>query len=152
MAPNLTATAAVHAKGRTPLSLFEFTLVALLLTITAACSTSTSSGRTTATAQRSDEERVSERVYVLRTALTSTYDGRGVAFLVKRAAVLTVAAGYGHFAVAQAGTAGATFQLAIFMYNDEREIPLELIDAETFDANEYKDKPLVPLGLYPGAS
>ncbi len=122
----------------------------LLIALTAACSTTNTTG--SAAAESPADKRVSERVYVLRTGLASMHNTRGVSFLVRRAAELTVAAGYSHFAIAEAGASAGFFQLAIFMYNNEYEIPLELFDAETFDANEYKDKPLLPLGLYPGAS
>jgi hypothetical protein len=124
--------------------------VALLIALTAACSTTSTRGTTSAASPA--EERVSEHVYVLRTGVASMNGARGVSFLVRRAAELTVAAGYSHFAIAEAGASEGFFRLAIFMYNYEYEIPLELFNAETFDANEYKDKPLVPLGLYPGAA
>ena len=36
-----------------------------------------------------------------------------------------------------------TRTLAIFMYNEERTVPLDFFDAETFDASHYKEKPVL---------
>ena len=121
--------------------------MAILLLVCAAACTETSPTHPT---QRTDipqpaEQRVSMHVYVLKSAARDN-----LGFVVQRAAQLTIAAGYGYFAVAQVIAHGGTLQLVIFMYNDEREIPLELIDAETFNAREYTDRSYAPLGLYPG--
>lgn len=122
-------------------------LTVLILAVASACAGPSPAQKV---AVPSAEQRISEHVYSIQSR--DPLRTQTLAYLVRRASQLTLAAGFGHFAVARVGTNDASLQLVIFMYNDEREIPLELIDAETFDANEYKDKAYVPLGIFPGAS
>ena len=149
MKPPLRSVGAVQGERYKSAPKMKRALAILLLACTAAC---TGPSRTPASSQRIGvpqpaEQRVSAHVYALKSAAPDN-----LGFLIQRAAQLTIAAGYGYFAVAQVVATRGTLQLLIFMYNDEREIPLELIEAETFDASEYDDKPYAPLGLYPGIS
>lgn len=134
------------------MAVFRRSLALVIVALAVACT-----GTGTTTARRAvdvrpppPEQRLSTNVYSLRSG--SDASTRTLSFLIRRASELSLAAGFSHFAVAQFGREGTGLRLDIFMYNEEREIPLELINAELFDANEYREKPYVPLGLYPGAS
>lgn len=76
--------------------------------------------------------------------------------ILQRGAQLTLESGYEKFLLIRNGLktgpdSTSYFEILVYMYTDELNVPLSLLNEERFRATEYADKAIVPLGLMPGA-
>lgn len=97
-------------------------------------------------------QELEQNIVILSYPINMIQDKNLLPRIVKKAANMTHEKGYENFLLFRSKGPDTRFEMTIFMYNDSKEIPPDMLRLERFNAEEYMNKEYVPLGLDPRAA